>query len=103
MIEIEEETEMSREEIAEYFEALAEGFRGEGQFEVVVGKATVEIDPSDPAEVEVEYEDDGSEAELEIEVEWHYGEHDYGEAGTGDEEAGTDGDDADEGSEEDEE
>ena len=103
MIEIEEETEMSREEIADYFEALADGFRGDGEFEVVVGKARIDVDPSDPAEVEVEYEDDGSEAELEVEVEWHYGEHDYGEEGTGDEEAGTGDDDVDEGTEEDEE
>lgn len=65
------EKRMSRSEIAETLNSIAEGLE-KGEITVESGNESVELRPSDNPEfeIEVEEEQDG-EMSLEIEIEWH--------------------------------
>jgi amphi-Trp domain-containing protein len=67
--EIEFERNLSREEVADHFEAVADGLR-DGSLSLTFTEETVELSPSERIEFEAEYEEDGDERELEFELEW---------------------------------
>lgn len=68
--EIEHETMMSREEVADYLEDVAEGLRSGEGFSLTIGENTVDVNPAGTVEFEVELEDEEDERELEFEIEW---------------------------------
>ena len=72
--EIEHETMLSREEVADYLEDVAEGFRSGEEFSLTIGERTVDVNPADTVEFETEIEDEEDERELEFEIEWDRGE-----------------------------
>lgn len=65
---------LSREEIADHFEAFAGELRSGEAFEIEVSGETVTIDPPESPEFEVEIEDerddDSVERSIEFELEW---------------------------------
>jgi amphi-Trp domain-containing protein len=68
--EIEHETILSREEVADYLEDVAEGFRSGEEFSLTIGEQTFDVNPATNVEFEVELEDEEDERELEFEIEW---------------------------------
>ena len=68
--EIEHEEDLSREEVATYFEEVAEGLRSGEEFTVVLGDLSIDVNPTEDVEFEVEVEDEEDERELSFDVEW---------------------------------
>lgn len=71
--EIEHEMMMSREEVADYLEDVAEGLRSGEEFSLTIGEQTFDVNPTESVEFEVELEDEEDERELEFEIEWQRG------------------------------
>ena len=72
--EIEHETMLSRDEVADYLEDVAEGLRSGEEFSLTIGEQTFDVNPTENVEFEVELEDEEDERELEFEIEWDLGE-----------------------------
>lgn len=74
--EIEFESDLTRNEIAERLEQLASSLRGDGPVELDMGGRSVTLNPPDTLEFEIEVEDEGEhiggdvERSVEIELEW---------------------------------
>jgi amphi-Trp domain-containing protein len=64
------ERKMDREEVAEYFEAIAKKLRAGQPLTLSSGEKEVKINPAEVVEMEVEVEQVRDETSLEIEIEW---------------------------------
>lgn len=69
------ERRVSRQEIAEKLEGIAQGVE-KGQLSLRYGQESIELEVGDNPEFEVEVEKDRDEYSLEIEIEWKEGEED---------------------------
>lgn len=67
---LEYEQHLTREEVADYLEAVVDGLRGGESIDLTIGGESAEISPGEHIEFEVEYEKYGDERELEFELEW---------------------------------
>lgn len=70
---IDYESQLSRNELADFLETIASKIREEGSFTFVQPTGDVRIDFPEGLKVEVEYEIENGEHEFEIEIEWREG------------------------------
>lgn len=69
------ERRLSRQEIAEKLEGIAQGVE-KGQLSLSYGQENIELEIGDNPEFEVEVEKEQDEYSLELEIEWKEGEED---------------------------
>jgi amphi-Trp domain-containing protein len=89
-VKVEQKQQLSREEVARFVAALAEGLAGDGKVEVALGNSTLELSVADRVRCELEVEVDGDEIELELELKWSTSGRGSTVAADDDEDAGSD-------------
>jgi amphi-Trp domain-containing protein len=69
-VKMEQKQRLSRQEIARFVAALAEGLGDDGRVKVRLGSSTVELSVASQVDCELEVAVDGDEVELELELKW---------------------------------
>jgi amphi-Trp domain-containing protein len=69
-VKVEQKQRLSRQEIARFIAALAEGLGDDGRVKVRLGNSTVELSVASQVDCEFEVAVDGDEVELELELKW---------------------------------
>lgn len=66
-------TNLTRNELADFLEKIAEKIRQEGSFTFVQNEQDVQINFAEQVKTEIEYEQQGDKHEFEIEIKWYEG------------------------------
>src|SRR5215212_7174891 len=69
-VKIEQKQVLSRQEVARFIAALAEGLGDDGKVTVQLGSSTLELSVATQVDCELEVAVDGDEIELELELKW---------------------------------
>src|SRR5215211_5106195 len=69
-VKIEQKQVLSRQEVARFIAALAEGLGDDGRVVVRLGSSTLELSVASQVDCELEVAVDGDEIELELELKW---------------------------------